>query len=238
MRDQARLPDARIEIESIVDRIGREHPEAGAGFRARVVPINDRFFGRVTDPAWLAFAAVAILVVLISCANVANLMLDRSLHRTRELAIRTSLGASRHRLVRQLLIEATLLAAAGGIVGLAIGVGGVHAFRRAIWPTRCHIGSTTHRHTRRWLCSGVRRHVLVFGPILAFSASKTDVTQVLKTGSPIEGRTRPPVDIGVSDHRLALTVVMLSNLTVGLRIADPARWPNAPSSERTSSRLP
>ena len=96
------------------------------------MPINDRFFGRVTDPAWLAFAAVAILVVLISCANVANLMLDRSLNRTRELAIRTSLGASRLRLVRQLLIEAALLAAAGGIVGLAVGVGGVHAFRQAI----------------------------------------------------------------------------------------------------------
>ena len=132
LQDSARLPDARTEIESIVERIGREHPEAGAGIRARVVPIDDRFFGRVTDPAWLAFAAVAILVVLISCANVANLMLDRSLHRTRELAIRTSLGASRLRLVRQLLIEASLLAAAGGIVGLAVGVGGVHAFRRAI----------------------------------------------------------------------------------------------------------
>ena len=234
LQDSARLPDARTEIESIVERIGREHPEAGAGIRARVVPINDRFFGRVTDPAWLAFAAVAILVVLISCANVANLMLDRSLHRTRELAIRTSLGASRLRLVRQLLIEATLLAAAGGIVGLAVGVGGVHAFRRAIPANALPYWFDYSIDARVVLALAAvsAATVLVFGLVPAFSASKTDVTQVLKTGSPIEGRTRSARWTSVFlTIELALTVVMLSNLTVGLRIADPA-----PPAERAIER--
>jgi putative ABC transport system permease protein len=234
LRDEARLPDARAEIDAAVDRIAREHPEVSTGVRARIVPINDRFFGRVSDPAWLAFGAVAILVVLISCANVANLMLDRSLHRTRELAIRTSLGASRRRLVRQLLIEAALLAGLGGIVGLAIAVGGVRAFRQAI-PANVlpyWFDYSIDARVVMALAAVSAATVLVFGLVPAFAASRTDVTQVLKTAAAIEGRTRTARWTSVFlTIELALTVVMLANLAVGLRIADPA-----PPAERAIDR--
>jgi predicted permease len=234
LRDDRQFPDARAEIEAIVDRIARAHPEVSAGVRARVVPINERFFGSISDPAWRAFLAVAILVVLISCANVANLMLDRSLHRTRELAIRTSLGASRMRLVRQLLIEATLLAVIGGVAGLGLGIVGVRAFRRAM-PENALPYWFDYTIDARVLAALVvvsAGTVLIFGLVPAFSASKTEITQVLKAGAPIEGRTRSARGTSVFlTVELALTVVMLANLAVGLRLADPA-----PPAERAINR--
>jgi putative ABC transport system permease protein len=234
LRDDRQFPDARAEIEAIVDRIARAHPEVSAGVRARVVPINERFFGSISDPAWRAFLAVAILVVLISCANVANLMLDRSLHRTRELAIRTSLGASRMRLVRQLLIEATLLAVIGGVAGLGLGIVGVRAFRRAM-PENALPYWFDYTIDARVLAALVvvsAGTVLIFGLVPAFSASKTEITQVLKAGAPIEGRTHSARGTSVFlTVELALTVVMLANLAVGLRLADPA-----PPAERAINR--
>jgi predicted permease len=234
LRDDVRFADARAEFESAAGRIAREHPEVSSGIRVRVTPINDRFFGNLGDPAWRAFLAVAILVVLISCANVANLMLDRSLHRTRELAIRTSLGASRLRLVRQLLIEAALLAALGGAVGLGVGVVGVRAFRQAI-PANALPYWFDYTIDARVLLALVvvsAATVLVFGLIPAFSASKTDVTHVLKIGAAVEGRTRSARwTSGFLTLELALTVVMLANLAVGLRAADPA-----PPAERAIDR--
>jgi putative ABC transport system permease protein len=234
LQNDARLPDARAEIESIVNRLAREHVDSSAGVRARVVPINERYFGRPTDPAWLAFTAVGILVVLISCANVANLMLDRSLHRTRELAIRTSLGASRLRLVRQLLIEASLLAALGGTAGLGIAVGGVRAFRQAIPVNVLPYWFDYSMDARVVFALAVvsAATVLVFGLVPAFAASKTDPNQVLKVGGAIEGRSRSARwTSAFLTIELALTVVMLANLAVGLRIADPA-----PPAERAIRR--
>ena len=110
----------------------RDYAPANRNLRARVMPINDRYFGRLGDPAWRAFIAAAFLVALISCANAANLMLARSVRRARELAIRSSLGATRRRLLRQLLIEGFVLAAAGGVFGLGVSLLGVQVFRSAI----------------------------------------------------------------------------------------------------------
>ena len=88
------------EVAGIADRLATSTRTPTGNTRARVVPINDRFLGSPTDPVWRAFMTVGFIVVLISCANVANLMLDRSLLRSRELAIRASVGGSRRRLVR------------------------------------------------------------------------------------------------------------------------------------------
>jgi ABC-type antimicrobial peptide transport system permease subunit len=94
------------------------------------LPINIRLLG--TIDGWEPFMLASIIVVLVACANVANLMMARAMHRSPEIALRTSLGASLARIVRQLLVEAAVLAAAGGALGGLISVAGVAAFESVI----------------------------------------------------------------------------------------------------------
>ena len=129
LTDRAERGEAVAEIAAIGDRLAQEHPDTNRSVRVRAVPINDRFLGRPTDPVWRAFMMVGFIVVLISCANVANLMLDRSVLRSRELAIRASVGGSRTRLLQQLLAESAAIAVAGAGVGLIVAVAGVRVFQ-------------------------------------------------------------------------------------------------------------
>ncbi|MBI3262126.1 MAG: ABC transporter permease, partial [Acidobacteria bacterium] len=224
VRDGMSITDARAEIESIVSRLAREYPETNKDIRARVVPINERYLGRLTDPAWLAFMTVGVLVVVISCANVANLMLDRAVHRAREIAIRASLGASRGRVVRQLLLEASVLAALGGLLGLGLATAGVRLFRTAI-PENVLPYWFDYSVDGRVLAALVAvsvATVFVFGLVPAVSASKTDVNQVLKDGGTgSAGRHARRWTTVFLTAEFALTVVMLANLALGLRIARP-----------------
>ena len=132
LNDGATLSEARATIEAVVERSSRDHPDTNRNLRARVVPINERFLGRLGEPAWLAFMTAGCLIVLISCATVANLVLANSVRRSREIAIRSSLGATRRRVVRQMLIESSVLATLGGALGLALAMAGVRLFRSAI----------------------------------------------------------------------------------------------------------
>lgn len=132
LTDDVTLEQAASEIQALTGRLARVYPETNTGFRARVILINEQFTGRITDPAWLSFMTAGGLVVLIACANVANLLLMRSVHRSREIAIRTSLGATRWRVVRQLLIENLFLAMLGGALGLALSVILLRLFRLTI----------------------------------------------------------------------------------------------------------
>jgi cell division protein FtsX len=128
LRDGAALDAARQELEALAARL----PPAGAPARqrVRVVPINERYLGRLTEPAWLAFLTVGFLVLLISCANVANLLLNGSVLRVHGIAIRSSLGASRLRIARPLLIDACVLSVAGGTAGLAFAAPGPAAVQK------------------------------------------------------------------------------------------------------------
>ena len=103
--------------------------------RIVVVPLDDRYHGRVTDPVWLAFITAGFLVVVIACSNVSNLLLARGVRRTNEIAIRLSLGATRGRIVRQLLAETFVLVLAACMASLFIGWAGLHALRATIPPS-------------------------------------------------------------------------------------------------------
>lgn len=112
---------ARTDLEAIAARLAQQHPDSNAGRGVRVEPLRAHLVGGDLRRTSMLFLAVVGLVLLVCCANIANLLLARASARTRELAIRTALGASRGRVIRQLLTESLLLAVLGGALGLLIG---------------------------------------------------------------------------------------------------------------------
>jgi predicted permease len=117
------LSQANAELSLIGDRLARAYPETEANFTYRAITLKRQIVGDTGPTLYLLGGAVG-LVLLISCVNVANLFLARSIYREREFAVRAALGARRSRLVRQLLTESLLLSVAGGAVGLLIAAGG------------------------------------------------------------------------------------------------------------------
>ena len=120
LKPEVSVPAARAQMEAIGRRLAAEYPGANAGIGVRVVPLRERFAGGARSNLLLLSGAVG-MVLLIACVNVANMLLARSGVREREMAIRTSLGATRGALLRQLLAESVLLALAGGALGLLLG---------------------------------------------------------------------------------------------------------------------
>lgn len=220
LRDGVELDDARAELQSAFDRLALEYPETNKGMRARVIPVNERYLGRL-EGAWFAFMAAGIIAVIIASANVANLVLAHSLQRAREIAIRTSLGANRRRVLRQLLIEGGVLATLGGLLGLGLAVAGAR-LARGIVPDGVlpyWIDYSMDARLAASLIAVSTVSVLVFSLIPALRASKTDVNRVLKDG----GRTGT---VGrASRHwasvfltaQLALGVLLFAQLTTQLR---------------------
>ena len=115
---------SQTELQSLSAALAAEFPESNAGWRAVAAPINEKLLGQLR-PALLTLLGAAGFVLLIACLNVANLLMARGISRNRELAIRAALGASRLRLAFQLMMESFVLAAAGGLLGLAVARAGL-----------------------------------------------------------------------------------------------------------------
>jgi len=127
------LAQAQADMDGVMRRLAEAYPEANRGNGAALVPLKERLVGDVGPILWMLLGAVGF-VLLIACVNVSNLLLARSTGRTREFAIRAALGAGQWRLLRQSLTESTLLALAGGGLGLAIAAWGTKA-ALALLPT-------------------------------------------------------------------------------------------------------
>jgi putative ABC transport system permease protein len=113
------IDQARAEFDAVSAQLAREYPQSNKNIAAQVVPLREHLVGSLRDVLPLLLGAAAILL-MVACANVANLLLARGVGRGREFAVRQALGASRGRLVRQMLVESLLLAIAGGAMGLAL----------------------------------------------------------------------------------------------------------------------
>jgi putative ABC transport system permease protein len=120
LKPSVTLEQAKAELDSIIGRIAAQHPEMKAsGERAVIKPLTHHIFGDARPALYLLLAATALLL-LIACANIANLQLARATSRRREIALRAALGAGRGRLARQLMIESLALAIAGGGLGILL----------------------------------------------------------------------------------------------------------------------
>jgi putative ABC transport system permease protein len=125
---------ARQEMAGIAGSIARENPETQEGWGVALVPAHEQVVGRIGETLWILFAAV-VLVLVIACANIANLLLARSTRAAKDFAVRSAFGAGAWALLRRSLVESALLTGAGGAVGLLLAWWGIRALRPLIPAT-------------------------------------------------------------------------------------------------------
>jgi putative ABC transport system permease protein len=214
--DGVTLAQARSEIVTIAAKLAKDYPDTNKDFRPDVMTFDQRVAPPQLRLIFLSLMGAVAFVLLIAIANVANLLLGRATGRSREIAVRVSLGAGRWRIVRQLLVESVLLAALSGVLGLALSTIGIKWFDSVVttdvgkpyWMTFTMDPIVFVFLTAVCLATGI-----LFGLAPALHVSKTDINEVMKEGGGRSGTAGPRARRWTSAlivGEIALTVVLLA----------------------------
>jgi len=175
------LERANDEMKTIAARLAVAYPDKDSGWTAFVMQLHELVVGRVRPAMLILFGAVGFLA-LIACANVANLLLSRAVGRQREISVRTALGATRSRIMRQLLTESFILCVSGALLGMAIAAGGIHLLR-LVGPINVPRLATVQLNTAvlAFTAGLTLLTTILFGILPALHASRVDVNVALKS---------------------------------------------------------
>src|SRR5215510_8870531 len=211
LKQDVSLASARAEMSGISRRLEQQYPEANKGWGAVVIPLHEDLVGAARQALLVLFCAVGF-VLLIACVNVANLMLAKGANRQKEIAIRIALGAPRARIVRQLLSESILLAAAGGLIGLFLAGWGVELLTRLgsdSLPNLGEFGIDIWALGFTLLVSFVAGIVAGIAPAFHLSAAGASETLKQDTGRSSGGSTRQRTRMALVVSEVALSLILL-----------------------------
>lgn len=214
LRPGVALDEARAELETIRVQLEREYP-TNEGWRLRLLPIWQSPWGApmALRPVLVVLAGVVGVLLLIACANVANLLLSKAVGRRREIAVRLSLGAGRARIVRQLLVESTLLSLLGGAAGMVVAYWSAGLLMAFVPPVDVPIdlGLRVDRNVYLFTLAISMLTGIVFGLAPALHATRPGLNEALReeSGRTSAGATRQRLRHGLVVAQVALCLVLL-----------------------------